>query len=600
MKPAPSTTLGIALGITLLTTLAGTALGQNALGDGTGLTRDLGRGVPQRRANTAANFQRDADLRNAIVTGNAAGGASFRGDVGYIAPTEFRGQLGSNDLFAFRRDSLFSGLGGMGLRGTEALQYQFGLTTGSASGLLGIGSVSRAGGGIGRQVQSPLADPTLVQEVGAARDPNRPTTSTDRAHSQAWDPPDLSGSMMGMLRTPSAYVVNRGIQPEIVAAFQDPATGFDWGLTASSLRGVRMNRMAAATEQLTRPNAVTSSAAPMGLANPGQPDQVSGVQGATRLPSTATPWSYQSMVDRFRDTAAGRLQAPVAPGTTTPGAPETVDPTAPATSLPGSSVAPGTPEWERRLAEIRERLASDVMPVPSVESGATAPGTTGPAIDPETSPTEGTRAGSLTYRPLDAEALRIIRESGVTINYYIDPTSAVDPYDQHMVVASELMRTGAYFDAEERFTRAQAVRRNDYMATVGRFHAQLGAGMYLSAGVNLRRLLAEHPEVAATKFDAAMLPNEFRMERLIGELRENASRGLDGHSVLLGTDSALLMAYIAHQRGDDALITEALDTYRRLAPVVAADGAAADARLHGQALLDLITQVWGSVPQEAP
>src|SRR5690606_6193755 len=34
-------------------------------------------------------------------------------------------------LFSYRRDSFYSGLAGMGIRGTEALQYQFALTTGS-------------------------------------------------------------------------------------------------------------------------------------------------------------------------------------------------------------------------------------------------------------------------------------------------------------------------------------------------------------------------------------------------------------------------------------------------------------------------------------
>src|SRR5690606_2294464 len=69
-------------------------------------------------------------FRNAVVTGNAPGGLSFRGDVGYRAAGEFTGRLGADDTFSFRRDTVYSGLGGMGLRGTDSLQYQFALTTG--------------------------------------------------------------------------------------------------------------------------------------------------------------------------------------------------------------------------------------------------------------------------------------------------------------------------------------------------------------------------------------------------------------------------------------------------------------------------------------
>src|SRR2546423_569446 len=76
------------------------------------------------------DFAAEVRLRNAIVTGNAPGGISFRGDVGYRAPGEFMGSLGSNDSFAFRRDSYYSGLGGLGIRGTDALQYQFAMATG--------------------------------------------------------------------------------------------------------------------------------------------------------------------------------------------------------------------------------------------------------------------------------------------------------------------------------------------------------------------------------------------------------------------------------------------------------------------------------------
>ncbi len=52
--------------------------------------------------------QIDYAARNNLITGNVGGGFGFQDDVGYRAPGEFQGNLGSNDLFRFRADSLGS------------------------------------------------------------------------------------------------------------------------------------------------------------------------------------------------------------------------------------------------------------------------------------------------------------------------------------------------------------------------------------------------------------------------------------------------------------------------------------------------------------
>ncbi|MEO0476837.1 MAG: hypothetical protein AAF085_12845, partial [Planctomycetota bacterium] len=50
----------------------------------------------------------DYRARNLLITGNVAGGRAFQGDIGYTAPGTFQGSLGSDSLFNFRRDSVFS------------------------------------------------------------------------------------------------------------------------------------------------------------------------------------------------------------------------------------------------------------------------------------------------------------------------------------------------------------------------------------------------------------------------------------------------------------------------------------------------------------
>jgi len=198
----------------------GSAAAQDALGDGRALDNSLSTEsrFNARRPSLADEFR----FRNAIVTGNAPNGMSFRGDIGYRAPGEFTGQLGSNDLYSFRRDALNSGLAGLGIRGSEALQMQFALTTGAEPprDLMGSYALPRAGGNAIR--------PTTFN------DPLQPDAPLQRAP-EIYEPDSAS---LASLRAPSSFDVNRGYQPMLLM-WETPEEGEDWyGLTASELRGV--------------------------------------------------------------------------------------------------------------------------------------------------------------------------------------------------------------------------------------------------------------------------------------------------------------------------------------------------------------------------
>ena len=145
---------GGSMGAAVLLAVCGLAMpasAQDALGDGRALDNSLSTSTRYnaQRVDPSAEYR----FRNAVATGNAPGGLSLRADVGYRSPFEFRGELGSDDLFSFRRDSLYSGLAGMGIRGTDAVQYQFALTTGSElpQNVVGTGFVSRDASRVGRQ-----------------------------------------------------------------------------------------------------------------------------------------------------------------------------------------------------------------------------------------------------------------------------------------------------------------------------------------------------------------------------------------------------------------------------------------------------------------
>src|SRR6185295_9087936 len=107
------------------------AAAQNALGNGTALDRNLQQGSGGKNAK-GRDIKAEIQFQNAIITGNAPGGKSFHGDVGYLAADEIRANLGSNDLFSYYRDSSQSVLPAIGIRGTDALRYQYSLATGEA------------------------------------------------------------------------------------------------------------------------------------------------------------------------------------------------------------------------------------------------------------------------------------------------------------------------------------------------------------------------------------------------------------------------------------------------------------------------------------
>lgn len=207
---------GTARGLVMACALAAPVLGQNALGDGRGLERRLELSAPTQRQDPALRNRAELEFREALISGNAPGGMSFRGDTAFSGPRDFDGELGSNDLFAFRRDSLYSGLSGMGIRGTEAIQYQFALTTGDSapSHLIGVPVYARSGAA------------SLSADVGP---------SPDAGLDAAWAG---DSSMLGAMRSASAFLVNRAYQPSVISVSQNLA-GDPFGMTASGLGGIR-------------------------------------------------------------------------------------------------------------------------------------------------------------------------------------------------------------------------------------------------------------------------------------------------------------------------------------------------------------------------
>lgn len=471
--PSRSRNLKTALAITAgaLFLSAEYAQAQNRLGSGRGQQRNTAR-YPRGQPPASRDINTELRYRNAVVTGNVPG-SSFRGDIGYRSPLEFRGATGSDDLFAFRRDSLYSGLGGTGIRGTDALQYQFGLSTGMRpSGVL-TGSLVVDRGFRG-------ASPTDL----------RPDDPGDIIRRRLPDDPRLDGrgtnlnrgARVDALRSTSTYLANRSLSTELLGR-RPLDTGDALEITAGSLSGVRFD--------VRREEALRSVF---------EEDQKP--RNETSLSANTGRIETRTVYDDIRSQLDASL--PTVPRT---GAADTDPDTEPDTALRARTSA-----TEERLDRLRSLLREE-------------------AVEPEG---DDTQPGPDATTDFDEEMIEAIR-SGKSIDDFVRGEAALgrDIYAEHMKTGADMLAEGSYFDAEGRFTAALGIKPADPIAQTGRIHAQAGAGMLASAAVNLRHLLTEHPELAGVRYGEDLLPNRDRLRQLSAVVDQRIEQSPLGHADLL-------------------------------------------------------------------
>lgn len=568
--------------------LAPAAFGQYFLGDGTGLQRT---GV---RESAPRDLREELRLRNAVVTGNATGGRSLQITAPYADAGEFRAALGTDSLFRFRRDSFGAGLG-MGWRGSESIQYQYAFTTGNTRDT--TGAVSRLGGGLEDiRPSAPAASPFRQRP---------PTYSSSPADEEG---SDTIAPRMGTLRSTAAFSSTRSLSPAVVGLRQ----GRDRveRVTASSLLGVRSDPLVAdiTTGLLVDPDTAAANARRSGAGPRAMVPGSAGPTPASERQDLAVKTAYDDLVTRMTDrftrdaaprdtpgaapperpetpgegarpgtglipeTPGGLFRPAPAPGTT----PGTTPPTLPGTGQP----TPGAnrlaqPEWVENLRSLRNRLRDRGL----VQGDVTRADQADMAAD------RSARVAGVDRALIDA-----IRDAGGEIDsFLLGSANPGDLYADHVQNGERLLGESQYFDAEERFVRALAMRPGDVVSMLGRLHAQIGGGLYMSAAVNLRGLFVEHPEIVGVRYRGSTLPNAERLATVKGELAEmltlsESKRGLPT------PEAALLLAYVGFQTGDEPAMVRGLGAIaREHAARAAAEGQPAP---EPDALEDLLRGVW--------
>lgn len=518
------------IALVLMLTLAGSALSQNALGDGkkndkSGQQGSGGVNTPN------TDLQQSFSLRNAIVTGNAPGGLSFRGNVGYVGSREFRGELGSDDLFSFRRDSLYSGISGLGLRGTDSLQYQFAMTTGSKPPTSIAGSLA-----ISRDQFMPSIS-AVSNNAGATSsgvDGTAPISRVDPM-TVVEEEAVVSGTGLWRLRSASGYVTDKSLSTSYVGSIQS-GEGDLFDVTASPLEGLRIAEQQ--NENLVSSESNAQRLSTNANTQGGVVPEVPNTSAAEGLRLTT---GYEQIVSQLR---------------------------------PGYKAGQeGEPSTESDFArQIREQNELIKAYIEGLQNRSTMPeeDLTPPEnepVDPLQQPEneEDLSDRERMFRELEAlnvdpDVIKALRDNEIMVNQLVENANPGnrDYFSIHMTQGRDAMRTGNYFNAEGRFSMALSIRPGDPTAAISRIHAQIGAGLNISAGTNLRETLTNNPTMITARYADGLIPPQARLREVTPRLQELAS----GEG-LAARQAALVLAYVSYHLKDEALIKEGLDRLDR-------------------------------------
>lgn len=554
------------------------AMAQNALGTGNALDANLKLG--DKRNARGRDVKQELAFRNAIVTGNAGAGLSFRGDIGYRAADDFRATTASDDIFDFRRDSGYSGLATLNIRGITPVQEQFSLATGG-------------------QTRGMVAGDLIVNrsQIGASGSEFANSAPND----SKFDPYARFG---GTLRSPSTGLVREASRPSILAldTAQREDEQADAGrrlLVASPLQGVRslaeinsafgykprevtgyrtpQELAAEEARKLAEIDAESSPADAPGYVSPfdtfrkqlaeGAGSRIDTSIEASRRRTELTPEerekaglpnperpaanpsapdgtdprkptdSFEAQLERLREVLSGKQTQTDTQGLAKPGAPEQ---------------KPGEPSGEKPAAETTTPASPAEPVIPGV--------TPDPDAKPRPSPLDplgrlrvpGEKSNDPMTLALEAaERSKSLLSEPLVISSLAPTEADNEIFKEHMAKGQEYLSEGRWFDAEERFASALALREGDPMAAAGRVHAQVAAGMYLSAALNLRNTFRAYPELIAAKYAPELLPRGQRLDTVRAQLRARSK--LD---TLIARDAGLLLMYLGRQTGNAQDLTD--------------------------------------------
>lgn len=522
-----------------------------------------------------AGEQVDYRARNLLITGNVAGGRAFRGSINYSSDGSFQGSLGSDSLFNFRRDSVYSapGSGGYNLsarqygdrvivtRPSDSLSgYRVntgdGLSTRTTydpgSGVVtfresGGGLVSISGFNTLESLRNSGSSLGLVSTPSGLATVNASPLTGIRYNPLDADKPSLPGQDRDLIR-PSRPRLDRDVDPETEEGtnLNEPLS-FRQSLRVDGQYRPELTQQDLAERQLRRdPLAIVlGTQVQSQLAN-----QLAGQQDGNQP-------NNQAMA--LRDRVFGK---PAADGSQPPKAPENpydkliADILAKAKGLEQDADTPKEDtrtDWQKILDEPEKAVAEAKLSAREAalrlslglvdEEGNIDYETKLPSINPDSE--LGQLLSDLTY---DLPRVKTL--------------AGQDPNRINKLLSrgEQELKAERYIIAENIYRQVLRDKQDDPLAQAGLVHSQMGAGMIRSAAFNLRDLFADHPELIALRYEENLLPATERLRWLQNRLQKMIGEEIHG------ADPGLILAYLGYQLEAKPLIEFGLNVAEAEAP----------------------------------
>jgi hypothetical protein len=519
----------------------------------------------------------DYRARNLLITGNVGGGRAFQGAVNYSADGSFQGSLGSDSLFNFRRDSIYSApnAGGYNYRASQVGDRV--VVSRPSDSLVGF----RVNNGIGlstRTTYDPGSGVVTFRQSGGGLVAISGFNDIDSLRN--------TGSSLGLVRTPSGLA----------------------SVNASPLTGIRYNPLDAnaPTTPSLRPDRidpVRPDLNPLNNEEDADPNEPLSLRQSLRVDGQYRPDLTQEELaerklreDPLAIVLGNQVQSQLANQLS--GQPAGNQPSNQANALRdrvfGKQPTGDASQPPKAPENPYDKLIADILAKASGDDPTTDEGTDTPAEDTRTKwqqildePEQAVADAKLSARETALRlSLGLVDDEG-NIDYEtelpsINPDSDLGKlltdlaYDLPRVKTlagedpnriNKLLSRGEQEIKAERYIIAENIYRqilrdkqDDPLAQAGLVHSQMGAGMIRSAAFNLRDLFAEHPELIALRYEDNLLPATDRLRWLQNRLQKMIGEEIHG------ADPGLILAYLGYQLEAKPLIEFGLNVAEAEAP----------------------------------
>lgn len=557
--------------------------------------------------------QVDYQARNLLITGNTAGGRSFQDSVGYTNPGQLRTNLGSDSLYNFQRDSVYSAPQALGIR-AQAYGDRVIVTraTSTAPGQYNAGGYglstrttydARSGTVSFRQNSGGLVQ---IEGVRDLRDltPSTNVLATIRTQDGGYariEASPLNGLQVNPLATETLTIDPRTnelvrpgelnqprpqTRPELDPRDPDAETDTnderldrryldptdprnqtdEQGEDSTTLRfGDRVAPTLVLGNQLQQQMAAQALNGEVRNFD----DEVEQLQQRMFGPQSLRPAQPGEgddpvITDPYEDLIARIIEqsTPQQDGDDEPDNGEAEDPD-------GGSV----PAWQE-IFEEPDQAVQDAVERAREDSIRRALGMIDENgnVDRETPLPKPEESGKLAelMNALNYDLPRVQTLAGDRENRL----------NTLMTRGEQELAAGKFLAAENVYRQILRESGDNPLAKAGLIHSQLGAGMIRSAAFNVRSLFSEHPELIALRYDAKLLPNN---ERLVWLQRELQGMINDEN---YSAEPGLILAYLGYQLEAEPLVTYGL--------------AVAEARSPRDPLMPILRQIWIEGKQAQP